>query len=198
MCIQVNKPERCFNLNVAHFSNLLINWLTNLFVNYTRTNQLRALTTCTLMCGLSWSRLTGLCIADEPVFEIFLHELHLDIQFGQTCHLSTYLHSGESGARGQILQSRPSGSQDLTHLADRGHCSTILTGKDAVVLHNQGFAMSSLCHSGQPQTMKHVGLAPFNKTHKVICTFLHEADNDAIQWLESNVITTLTNCRMQK
>lgn len=79
MCIQVNKPERCFNLNVAHFSNLLINWLTNSFVNYTRTNQLRALTTCTLMCGLSWSRLTGLCIADEPVFEIFLHELHLDM-----------------------------------------------------------------------------------------------------------------------
>ena len=108
---------------------------------------------------------------------IHLYSLHLDAQYGQTRHLSTQLRSGVRTGRRLLWSTTPLLPTLLSRPQDPCRAS----------LHKRGLAQSPSCDCGQRQTMNHiVDTCPRTKFEGGL-NRLHEADDDAVIWLESTV-----------
>jgi len=147
------------------------------------------------VCFKSWKSIQiGLCMLMS--LGIHLHSLHLDDQYGQTWHLSTQLRSGERTGRRFLWSATLVTDPTIWQPGFDLPCHTwslmnrFWTGQGSchANLHKWGLAPSP---SGQRQTMNHVvGTCQITKFVGGL-NLLHEADDDAVIWLESTATAAL-------
>ena len=128
---------------------------------------------------------------------IYLLGLLPDAQYDQTWHLSTQLRSGERTGCRLLCQLHhckwpyyPAAwfrsPSSVTVLLNRFRTGQ---GPCRAILHKWGLAKSQTCDCGQQQTMSHiVDACPMTRFDGGL-QLLHEAEDDAVKWLESIATT---------
>ena len=141
----------------------------------------------------------GLCML-MPL-SIHLHGLHLDAQYGQTWHLPTQLRSGGMTSCRLLWSTtlllltlyaiRQPGFNLPHHTWSLMNCFRTGQGPCRANLHKCGFSQSPSCACGQQQTMNHnVDMCSLTEFEGGL-NLLHEADDDAVIWLESTATAAL-------
>ena len=135
----------------------------------------------------------GLCL-------LMSFSIHLDVRYGLTRHLSTQLRSGErTVVVGFCGQPQCCYRFYYPTVSFRSSSSYMVSGElfpdrlrpMSCNLHKWGLAQSPSCDCGRRQTMNHiVDTCPLTQSDGGL-NLLHEADDDAVIWLESTATAAL-------